>query len=303
MTTEFPAPTVRPARAADHPRVLRALDAWCPGPPGAGAHPARSRLLFEDFLATCGTAEDADGALVGLLIGSLSQTDRRTAHLHHVAVAPRARRRGVATALCERFFSAARDGGRRLVRCEAAAGAGAAFRARLGFVPSPGTPHAVLDLGTNPPDGGTGPAGTPGTGPAGTPGTGPAGTPGTGPSLRLRILGPVFALEHRVGLREPGDGSWHALVRAPEGLTVIREADPATPEEERWTGLYDADAGHGLDVPGLLAAVITPLAGAAVPVFVASTYHADLVLVPRSLRQRAYAALRSEGHQILGPVP
>lgn len=287
MTTEFPAPAVRPARAADHPRVVRALDAWCSGPPGAGAHPVRSRLLFEDFLATCCTAEDADGALVGFLIGSLSQTDRRTAHLHHVAVAPRARRRGVAAALCERFFSVARDGGRRLVRCEAAAGAGAALQARLGFVPSPGTPHALLDLGTDPPDGGTG----------------PAGAPGTEPALRLRILGPVFALEHRADLREPGDRNWYALVRAPEGLTVIREADQATPEEKRWTGLYDADAGHGLDVPGLLAAVITPLAGVGVPVFVASTYHADLVLVPRSLRQRAYAALRGAGHQVLGAVP
>ncbi|GAB2802115.1 hypothetical protein GCM10027073_37980 [Streptomyces chlorus] len=157
--------------------------------------------------------------------------DRRAAHVHHVVVAPQVRRRGVATALCERFISVVRARGRHLVRCEAAVGAAATLHARFGFVPSPGTADMVLDLGPRPPDGSTGP------------GT----APDAGPAVRLRIVEPVFALEHRADRREPGDGTWHAMVRAPEGLTVIREADPATPEEERWTGLYDADAGHGLD--------------------------------------------------------
>lgn len=268
--------------------MLSALDAWCVGPDAARGAVPLPRVLFEDFLATGFAAENSDGELAGYLIGSLSQSDPRAACVHQVAVAPQVRRRGVATVLYERFFAVARAYGRHVVRCDAAAAAAAAgLHERLGFVPSPETTTVELDLGAGPQRG------------SGR----PDGAPGFGGGLRLRILEPVFALEHRADRREPGDQAWHALVRAPEGLTVIREAAPGTPEDERWVGLYDADAGHGLDVPGLLAAVVSPLAGAAVPVFVASTYHADMVLVPMSLRHRAYAALREAGHEIVGLAP
>ncbi|MFE1589113.1 GNAT family N-acetyltransferase [Streptomyces sp. NPDC058737] len=55
------------------------------------------------------------------------------------------------------------------------------------------------------------------------------------------------------------------------------------------------------DGPGLArvaAAVLAPLARAAVPVFTASTYHADLVLVPEESRELALDALRSAGFDI-----
>ncbi|MEU1402874.1 GNAT family N-acetyltransferase [Streptomyces sp. NPDC005728] len=288
MTRETPADlTIRPARAEDYPQVFSALDAWRVGPHDARAEVPLPRFLFEDFLATGFAAENADGELAGFLIGSLSQSDRRAAYVHHAAVAPQVRRRGVATVLYERFFAAVRAHGRHVVWCDAAAGATAKLHERLGFVPSPDTTAVVLDLDSHPRNG------------IGR----PDATPSAGCVLRLRILEPVFALEHRADRREPGDESWHAMVQAPEGLTVIGEAGPGTPEAERWIGLYDADAGHGLDVPGLLAAVVSPLAGAAVPVFVASTYHADMVLVPRSLRHEACAALRDAGHEILGLAP
>ncbi|MFJ9862907.1 GNAT family N-acetyltransferase [Streptomyces sp. NPDC101165] len=288
MTKEFPADlTIRPARAEDYTQVLSALDAWRVGPHDAREEAPLSRFLFEDFLATGFAAENTDGGLAGFLVGSLSQSDRRAAHVHQVAVDPRVRRRGVATVLYERFFAAVRAHGRHLVRCHAAAGAAAMLHERLGFVPSPETTAVVLDLDTCP-QSGSGRADA---------------TPSAVGALRLRILEPVFALEHRADRREPGDGTWHAMVQAPEGLTVIREAGPATPEAERWIGLYDADAGHGLDVPGLLAAVVSPLAGAAVPVFVASTYHADMVLVPRSFQHEACAALRDAGHEVRGLAP
>jgi hypothetical protein len=89
----------------------------------------------------------------------------------------------------------------------------------------------------------------------------------------------------------PG-GEWLALVRGPEGLTVVR---PATPNDaERWAALFEA-APHGLDVPGMLAAVVGPIAAAGVPVFVTSTHDADLVLVPAERRADAAEALRSGG--------
>ncbi|MGW6735421.1 GNAT family N-acetyltransferase [Streptomyces sp. NPDC055013] len=288
MTRELPEDlTVRPARAEDYTQVLSALDAWC-GPDDARYEMPMSRLLFEDFLATCFAAENAAGELAGFLIGSFSQSDRRAAYVHQVAVAPRVRRRGVATVLYEMFFAAVRAQGRRVVRSDAVVGAGhAMLHERLGFVPAPETSTVELDVAARPQHR-----------------IGPSdGTSSGGVALRLRILEPVFALELRADRGELVDRTWHALVRAPEGLTVIKEADPSTPEGERWIGLYDADAGHGLDVPGLLAAVVSPLAGAAVPVFVASTYHADLVLVPRSLRREACAALRGAGHEVLGLAP
>ena len=111
---------------------------------------------------------------------------------------------------------------------------------------------------------------------------------------RLRLLPEL----HAVSLVDavPEDDGWRALVRAPEGLTVIRVVGPDAPGPH-WRAIY-GDTAHGLDVPGMLAAILVPLAGAGVPVFVASTYHADLVLVPVEAVSRAVTALRREGFSI-----
>ncbi len=109
-----------------------------------------------------------------------------------------------------------------------------------------------------------------------------------------------FVIEHLPGAGGPVDDSWLAVVRAPEGLTVIRELTTgAQAPAEVWVALY-GDSAHGLDLPGMLAAVVGPLGDAAVPVFVASTFHADLVLVPREHIERAFEALRAAGHRVAG---
>jgi len=114
---------------------------------------------------------------------------------------------------------------------------------------------------------------------------------------RLRVLPRLFVLEHLAGTRMPADDSWMAVVRAPEGLTVIREA-PTDADGEHWVALYGGETAHAVDVPGMLAALLTPLASAGIPVFVASTFHADLVLVPRERKADAVRALKSAGHQV-----
>jgi hypothetical protein len=119
------------------------------------------------------------------------------------------------------------------------------------------------------------------------------------PSLRLRVLPDRFALDHLPDATFPEDDEWVALVRAPEGLTVLRHASPFGSDADRWAGVYGDP--HGLDVPGMLASVVGPLAGAGVPVFVASTFHADLVLVPEDRLADAAAALRSAGHTLDEP--
>ena len=116
---------------------------------------------------------------------------------------------------------------------------------------------------------------------------------------RLRVLPGDFVVEHLAGGVEAPHGEWLALVRAPEGLTVIRPAGPDDePRTERWTALYGGDTGHSLDVPGMLAALLTPLAAGEIPVFVASAFHADLVLVPAVMLSTAKAALQAAGHVI-----
>lgn len=120
-----------------------------------------------------------------------------------------------------------------------------------------------------------------------------------GSVLRLRLLSTAFGVERHE--RVPA-GDWFAVVRAPEGVTVVREAGPRTGAADRWVGVYDADAGHGLDVPGLLASVVAPLAGAGVPVFVVSTYDADLVLVPEARKGDMVVALEGAGHELMQPA-
>jgi hypothetical protein len=114
-------------------------------------------------------------------------------------------------------------------------------------------------------------------------------------SQRLGIVPSEFMIEHHPQATFPEDDEWIALVRAPEGLTVIREAPPWF-EGERWIGFYGT--AHGIETPGMLAALLTPLAGAGISVFVASTYHADLVLVPAHLRDAAVSALTDAGHKV-----
>jgi hypothetical protein len=49
----------------------------------------------------------------------------------------------------------------------------------------------------------------------------------------------------------------------------------------------------------MLSAIVAPLAAAAVPVMVASTFHADLVLVPEVRLDEAVGALREAGHRVV----
>ncbi|CKH75535.1 ACT domain-containing protein [Mycolicibacterium smegmatis] len=109
----------------------------------------------------------------------------------------------------------------------------------------------------------------------------------------LVLLSGVFRIDHVADETVVDGDDWVAQVRAPEGLTVIRKAD----SDERWVGLYGDDA-HDLDVTGMLAAVVGPLADADISVFVASTFHSDLVLVPEAQKATAVSVLEAAGHTV-----
>ncbi|MFI6582678.1 GNAT family N-acetyltransferase [Embleya sp. NPDC050493] len=301
--------TVRHPVAEDQPRILAVLDAWWGGFQGEAGSRERAlllpRLYFQHFTTTSYLVE-REGEPVAFLVGFHSQSRSDVAYIHFVGVDPAWHGRGIAKALYRGFFDQAWESGRRYVHSVTSPGnAGSRrFHARLGFETLPdagGSPVRpdydgpgldrvafTLDLTRHRETGGTGHDTT----------TTDANTRPR-PALRLAVLDHVFALDHLADDREPRDDAWHALVRAPEGLTVVRNASADTPAAQRWIGLYDADAQHGLDVPGLLASLVQPLAEAAVPVFVCSTYHADLLLVPDPHRAQALAALRAAGHEVV----
>ncbi|MEV7175335.1 ACT domain-containing protein [Kitasatospora sp. NPDC093679] len=114
-------------------------------------------------------------------------------------------------------------------------------------------------------------------------------------SQQLRVLPGEFVVEHLGDGAPPPDGAWLSPVRAPEGLTVVRPSRPGEgPGAERRSALYGGDTAHAVDVPGML-----PAAG--VPVFVASTFHADVVLVQTGSVAAARAVLRAAGHTVVRP--
>lgn len=115
-------------------------------------------------------------------------------------------------------------------------------------------------------------------------------------SHRLRIVPSRFSVEYVATATFPEDDEWVALVRAPEGLTVVREAPPWE-REQCWVGFY-AVTPRELDTAGVLAAILEPLAHSGIPVFVASTFHADLVLVPETRGGAATETLTAAGFDI-----
>jgi hypothetical protein len=110
---------------------------------------------------------------------------------------------------------------------------------------------------------------------------------------RLVLLPRPFSIDHIAGSTADLGDDWVAVVRSPEGVTVIRQADAGG----RWVGFYGDDA-HDLDAPGMLVAVLGPLARGEIPVFVASTFHSDLVLVPEERIDQARALLEAAGHSV-----
>lgn len=115
------------------------------------------------------------------------------------------------------------------------------------------------------------------------------------PVQPLRLLPGELVVER--GGDGPPAGDWIALVRAPDGLTVVRPAAPGETPAEPWRAFH-GEAAHDLDLPGMLLAVIRPLSEAGLPVFVASTFDADLVLVPAARVDDAARLLVDAGHEI-----
>jgi len=84
-------------------------------------------------------------------------------------------------------------------------------------------------------------------------------------------------------------------VRGPDGHTCVRRDDEAA---DAWVALWSGDDPHALDATGMLSAIVSPLADGEIPVLAASTFHADLVLVPAERLEQAVSLLRGAGHDV-----
>jgi predicted GNAT superfamily acetyltransferase len=124
--------TIRHAQPSDYGRVIQHVNAWWGGRDMA---PMLSKLFFLHFEGTSFVAERDDGTIAGFLIGFLSQTDESEAYVHFVGIAPELRESGLGRQFYERFFDAAREHGRTVVRCvtSPANTTSVAFHEALGF--------------------------------------------------------------------------------------------------------------------------------------------------------------------------
>jgi GNAT superfamily N-acetyltransferase len=103
----MPTFTLRHADPSDYAPIIAVVDRWWGGRHMADMLP---KLFFVHFRPTSFVAE-ARGRVVGFLAGFRSQTFPEQAYIHFVGVDPAFRLAGVARALYERFFSAARAAG------------------------------------------------------------------------------------------------------------------------------------------------------------------------------------------------
>jgi len=124
---------IRHAQPSDYGRVIQHVNAWWGGREMA---PILPQLFFVHFEGTSFVAEDEDGRLAGFLVGFLSQADETDAYVHFVGVAPDRRGSGLGRELYERFFAAALENGRTIIKCvtSPANADSVAFHEALGFV-------------------------------------------------------------------------------------------------------------------------------------------------------------------------
>ena len=112
----------------------------------------------------------------------------------------------------------------------------------------------------------------------------------------VRVLDGSYVLERRADSTDVVPGTdILAMVFGPDGCTVMRRDDTG---EEAWSALWNGDAAHEVEATGMLSAIVTPLATGGLPVWVASSYDGDLILVPAVRLDEASGVLEAAGHHV-----
>jgi hypothetical protein len=123
------------------------------------------------------------------------------------------------------------------------------------------------------------------------------------PALSLSLLADSYAVcrfQAGTKLAAPSPGSFSLLVQASEETTLVCAADhvPDGAEIDAGWRCFRIDQSFDFSVPGILAAVLKPLAEAGIGIFATSTFSTDYVLVKAEDADRAVEALRVAGHRV-----
>lgn len=122
---------IRQIEPADYAVIIPVMNDWWSG---RAVRDMLPKLFFVHFRDTSFAAEQ-DGAVVGFLVGFLSQTFLDEAYIHFVGVHPAFRQQRVGQRLYDEFFRVVRRAGRHTVRCVTSPvnSGSIAFHTRMGF--------------------------------------------------------------------------------------------------------------------------------------------------------------------------
>ncbi|WP_230532500.1 ACT domain-containing protein [Microvirga roseola] len=123
------------------------------------------------------------------------------------------------------------------------------------------------------------------------------------PTLNLHLLPEIYAvcrLVPEAAVEPPPPGPFSLLVRAPEETTLVLPLAqaPAGAETDAGWRCLRIEQSFDFSVPGILASVLEPLAGAGIGIFATSTFSTDYVLVKAADADRAVAVLEGAGHTV-----
>jgi hypothetical protein len=95
-------------------------------------------------------------------------------------------------------------------------------------------------------------------------------------------------------------GPWYSIARTADELSIVCPTArvPGEIQAERGWRMLRLTGPFPFDLTGILAAVLAPLAEAALPIFALSTFDTDYVLLKARDLAGAVAALRAAGHRV-----
>ena len=97
-------------------------------------------------------------------------------------------------------------------------------------------------------------------------------------------------------------GSFWSVTRTDAELSIVCPQDdvPAAASAERGWCALEVAGPLDFTLTGVVASLVSPLADAAIPIFVLSTFETDYLLVREPDLERATEALRAAGHTVGG---
>ncbi|WP_114945026.1 ACT domain-containing protein [Microvirga calopogonii] len=121
------------------------------------------------------------------------------------------------------------------------------------------------------------------------------------PALSLSLLKASYAIcrfPAGSSVTAPSPGPFSLVVQAVEETTLVCPLDHVPSEAEIDAGwrCFRIEQSFDSSVPGILASVLAPLAGAGIGIFATSTFSTDYVLVKANDADKATEALRNAGH-------